>query len=139
VRYYVAKRVVPPPVGAPKLARYEVMHLARIVGVRLLQDAGKSLAEANAQLDGWAAEDDEQLLSRVQDMLSLLLRSTGASADPDSDAEDGSLDLPMREIRFPDEVSVTRVQVVPGVVIEIEQGIDREEAAEAIREILELL
>ena len=43
VRYYVGERVVPPPVGPPKHARYEADHLLRLVAARCLGDEGRSL------------------------------------------------------------------------------------------------
>ena len=51
VRYYVGVRVLPPPSGPPKHARYGADHLVRLVAARALGDAGRSLEAIRAELD----------------------------------------------------------------------------------------
>lgn len=65
VRYYISEGVLPAPIGATRNARYEAEHLARLVGIRLLQDQGLSLAEANVLLTEWAADGISRLVAEV--------------------------------------------------------------------------
>lgn len=65
VRYYMAEGVVPAPIGSTRNARYENEHLARLVGIRLLQDQGLSISDANVLLTEWAASGQERLAEEV--------------------------------------------------------------------------
>jgi DNA-binding transcriptional MerR regulator len=50
VRYYIAQRLLPPPSGGPKFARYGIEHLKRIVAIRNWLVAGFNLEEASDKL-----------------------------------------------------------------------------------------
>ena len=50
VRYYVGEKVMPPPDGPPKHARYEADHLIRLVAARCLGDEGRSLEAIRGEL-----------------------------------------------------------------------------------------
>jgi DNA-binding transcriptional MerR regulator len=50
VRYYVAERLLAPPRGGPKMARYDIEHLRRIVAIRNWLDEGLSLNEARRRI-----------------------------------------------------------------------------------------
>jgi len=65
VRYYIAEGVLPAPIGSTRNARYEAEHLARLVGIRLLQDQGLSLTESNVFLTEWAADGINRLIAEV--------------------------------------------------------------------------
>lgn len=50
IRYYISQRLLPPPSGGPKFARYGVEHLRRLVAIRRWLAEGLSLEEAAARL-----------------------------------------------------------------------------------------
>lgn len=92
VRYYVAERIVPPPVGSPKNARYGAEHLIRLVGARALADIGRSLPAVRTELDRLTARNSEataEIQALLDDMVVLEapLRSPLASflSLPDED------------------------------------------------------
>lgn len=59
LRYYVAKDLVPPPAGPPKLARYMFRHLVCLVAIKILQDLGFSLDGVKQEIQPALALDDE--------------------------------------------------------------------------------
>jgi DNA-binding transcriptional MerR regulator len=52
VRYYVQRGLLPAPHGLGRGKHYGASHLARLLRIRALQDAGVPLEEVAAQLDG---------------------------------------------------------------------------------------
>ncbi len=50
VRYYIAERLLPPPISGGKNARYGLEHLRRLVAIRTWLGEGIGLAEAKARL-----------------------------------------------------------------------------------------
>ncbi|GIW96086.1 MAG: hypothetical protein KatS3mg110_4127 [Pirellulaceae bacterium] len=55
IRYYIARGLVPGPVGAGPRAYYTEEHVRRIEEVRRLQDEGLTLGEIQRRLEGKAA------------------------------------------------------------------------------------
>lgn len=53
VRYYISLGILPPPRGAPKVARYSYNHLVRLLGAKALQDGGLRLDAINLGLEAW--------------------------------------------------------------------------------------
>ncbi len=51
VRYYVQRGLLSPPTGLGRSAHYDAAHLARLIRVRQLQQAGVPLEEIAARLD----------------------------------------------------------------------------------------
>ncbi len=43
LRFYIAREIVPPPMGSPKYARYGYEHMLGLVATRMLQDQGTKL------------------------------------------------------------------------------------------------
>lgn len=70
VRYYVSERLLPPPLGSPKLARYTFEHLLRLVSARALQDSGLKLDAIAAALDGAAAQGEDEFTRTARSWLS---------------------------------------------------------------------
>lgn len=60
VRYYITERLLPPPSGGPKFARYGIEHLRRIVAIRGWLSEGVSLDEARNRLGGESVRDYNQ-------------------------------------------------------------------------------
>ena len=52
VRYYVQENLLPPPYGVGRGNHYGPEHLDQLLRVKALQDAGKSLLEIRATLEG---------------------------------------------------------------------------------------
>lgn len=52
VRYYISEKLLTPPRGGPKMARYDFEHLQRIVAIRNWLDQGLSLGEARHRIAG---------------------------------------------------------------------------------------
>ena len=52
VRYYVQENLLPPPYGVGRGNHYGREHLDQLLRVKALQEAGKSLLEIRATLDG---------------------------------------------------------------------------------------
>lgn len=59
VRYYVQRGLLPTPTGVGRGKHYTEAHLTRLVRVRELQEAGVSLADIGARLDGATPEATE--------------------------------------------------------------------------------
>jgi len=53
VRYYISLGILPPPRGAPKIARYGYNHLVRLLGAKVLQEGGLRLDAINQGLEAW--------------------------------------------------------------------------------------
>ena len=69
VRFYASRSLLPKPSGAPKLARYGMEHLGRLVAIRCLQDQGVSLEDIADQLDQAFAKGQAEALRWVQDLV----------------------------------------------------------------------
>lgn len=52
VRYYVQRDLLPAPVGTGRGSRYTESHLATLIRIRELQEAGAPLAEIAGRLEG---------------------------------------------------------------------------------------
>lgn len=50
VRYYISQRLLPPPEGPPRLAKYTYEHLLALIAIRGLQDRGVNLDRIGADL-----------------------------------------------------------------------------------------
>ena len=53
VRYYVQEGLIPAPLGVGRGDHYGREHLDRLLQVKALQEAGRSLDEIRQLLDGW--------------------------------------------------------------------------------------
>jgi DNA-binding transcriptional MerR regulator len=69
VRFYASRSLLPKPSGAPKLARYGMEHLGRLVAIRCLQDQGVSLEDIADQLDQTFSKGQVEALRWVQDLV----------------------------------------------------------------------
>jgi DNA-binding transcriptional MerR regulator len=63
VRYYVAERLLPPPVGGGRQAVYTYEHLVRLGAIRALKASYLPLAEIRRRLDAMPLEEMEALLA----------------------------------------------------------------------------
>lgn len=50
LRYYISQKLLPPPEGPPKIARYSFEHLVGLIAIRGLQDRGVSLERIRDEL-----------------------------------------------------------------------------------------
>jgi len=66
VRYYVQRGLLPAPLGLGRGKHYTEVHLARLVRIRELQEAGVPLDAIAARLDGAAPPPREPAHSRAQ-------------------------------------------------------------------------
>jgi DNA-binding transcriptional MerR regulator len=66
VRYYVSEGILPPPRGAPKVARYSYNHLVRLLGAKVLQEGGLRLNAINAGIEAWNKSSPISLEEMIQ-------------------------------------------------------------------------
>lgn len=136
VRYYVAEKVIPSPLGGPKFARYEMEHLARLVGTRLMLNDGRSLADAKAHFDGYKG-DIKKMVATVEEMLANrpMRRRTPAEEEPDLYEVIHRRPMTVREGRSTKMLGhmVERISLGSGVTLEIEAGTDLRKALEKAR------
>lgn len=139
VRFYISKRVIPGPLGSPKLARYEVEHLVRIVALRLLQDQGIPLDEASSRLNRMFQMGLERVVEQIDRMLLEQPSERGLLEDFEVEEPRGLCEKKMYSMGYPSErreqnlfeepkspfrpQEVTRYRIVPGVVLEVQNGI----------------
>ncbi len=139
VRFYISKRVIPGPFGSPKLARYEVEHLVRIVALRLLQDQGIPLDEASSRLNRMFEMGLDRVVEQIDRMLLEQPSGRGLLEDYETEEPRGLFEKKMYSMAYPSErrrdslfeepkspfrpQEVTRYRIVPGVVLEVQNGI----------------
>jgi DNA-binding transcriptional MerR regulator len=126
VRYYVQRKLIPPPLGAGRGHFYTDAHVKRIGKIRNLQDLGFSLDEVESQLSGPLPDLFGKVRADAASQLALLPARKEAAVHDDE--EEPSL--------------WTRITVARGVEMQVESGRYRVSPArlkklqKAVREIL---
>lgn len=84
VRYYISEGILPPPRGAPKVARYGYNHLVRLLGAKVLQEGGLRLNAINAGIEAWNKSSPislEEMIQRWLDGEELIIAAPGMTED----------------------------------------------------------
>lgn len=66
IRYYISLGILPPPKGAPKVARYNYEHLTRLLAAKAFQDQGYRLERIKEELDTLYQRNRDALESFAQ-------------------------------------------------------------------------
>lgn len=83
LRYYISQKVLPPPEGPPKIARYSFEHLVGLIAIRGLQDRGVSLDRIRDELAPlWTG--DERALAATLGVLEYWLESDRGAISEES-------------------------------------------------------
>lgn len=83
LRYYISQKLLPPPEGPPKIARYSFEHLVGLIAIRGLQDRGVSLDRIRDELAPlWTR--DARALQATLGVLESWLESERASISEES-------------------------------------------------------
>lgn len=136
VRFYISRELLPRPLGAPKVARYGMEHLLRVVAYRCMQDSGQSLEESNSAMD-LVIHDLPAAIEHVELLLQDRLRRFPPASTPQSLVAQPNL------IRQQKHETVTRIRLTPSAVLEISaEVVDRRclrDAVEALTAQIEQL
>lgn len=141
VRFYASKGLLPRPSGAPKVARYGMEHLGRLVAIRCLQDRGVSLEDIGEELDRRFAGSEDDAIRWVQEMVDGRSESPQFANRIVPSTEPVLLHSTIaRQIPPDDEVVVRRIVLAQGMVLEV-SGLrsTREALQEAQKKIAEKL
>lgn len=68
IRFYVAEGIIPPPIGAPKFARYPFVSLLTIVAIRRLQDQGDKLEIAQKRAIQVRMTDEAEAIRWIESL-----------------------------------------------------------------------
>lgn len=83
LRYYISQKLLPPPEGPPKIARYSFEHLVGLIAIRGLQDRGVSLDRIRDELAPlWTG--DARALEATLGVLDYWLQSDGLAISEES-------------------------------------------------------
>ncbi|MBX7131648.1 MAG: helix-turn-helix domain-containing protein [Fimbriimonadaceae bacterium] len=128
VKFYIAKGLVPGPVGGPRGARYSMEHVLRVVANRCFPQRGRSLEEAREEMDRLLALDMGTAINAVQTMVSEL--STPQDFAPPRPAMMQMASV-IREQAAPinrsqPAMTVRRIPLRPGITLEVTEGVDLE-------------
>lgn len=126
VKFYIAKGLVPGPVGGPRGARYSMEHVLRVVANRCFPQRGRSLEEAREEMDRLLAHDLGTAIESVQAMVNEI--STPQELAPPRPVMMAMPSM-VREAtapmgRLPAPVSVRRIPLRPGIILEVSEGVD---------------
>lgn len=117
VRYYIAQRLLPPPAGNPKFARYGRDHLLLTAAIRALMAGGASLPEA--------AEEARRTLERpdASERVATLVAGAGDDAILAEESAEAMVESPRprnRNRRSSTEGElVRRLRLGPKLVLEV--------------------
>lgn len=156
IRYYISLGILPPPKGAPKVARYSYEHLTRLLAAKAFQDQGYRLERIKEELDTlyqrnrealesfaqrWL--DDEEgptptvttLVGQVSDHINRLLVKSplqGKSHNftdvvPDKKTQDKCEQIAESLSEFDDFTHVIKIALTPHSVLEVSAIVDLEE------------
>lgn len=126
VRFYIARGLIPGPLGPPRKARYELEHLIRIVGYRLLQRRGVSLEAARETVDALLETGLDDALRAIDE----LLAEPAARSEREGQAF-ASVQHPRRSRG--QGVSVWKAPLAPGVTLEVEDWVELGDALPEIQ------
>lgn len=101
VRYYISQRLLPPPSGGPKFARYGIEHLKRIVAIRNWLAAGFNLEEASEKLQRGEHGGESEVVIREHSVM--------------------ERQIPRRSPSGLTQRTVTRIYLSRNVVLEIDE------------------
>lgn len=129
VKFYIAKGLVPGPVGGPRGARYSMEHVLRVVANRCFPQRGRSLEEAREEMDRLLGLDLAAAIDAVQAMVNeLSTPQEFAPPRPAMMAVPSVMREPMAPMGgAPAPVRVRRIPLRPGIILEIAEGVDLEE------------
>ena len=124
VKFYIAKGLVPGPTGGARGARYSMEHVVRVVANRCFPQRGRSLEDAREEMDRLLGRDLGTAIDAVQAMVNEL--SNPRNLEPPRPAM-APMAAVVREPKIQMGISVRRIPLRPGVILEVTEGVDLEE------------
>jgi DNA-binding transcriptional MerR regulator len=142
LRFYIAEKIVPAPIGSPKFARYGYEHLLTLLATRMLQDRGVKLGSIAKELCELKKGRGDKLEAELQDWLDRVRFKNGTMPSVHETKVDYMDTPPRREPDAPPTTSgvYRRIRLSQRTTLEIQAEADlRDELVCAYNELGRLI